>query len=86
MRIEILTFSLKICFQNHFFSLGSGQTKKCKSKYLRFFKFDHLPRSKMYSKSLFGMRLYIFIFNFFFKWFWSIFQELKKNYHCIFKN
>ena len=64
-RMEIWTFSFQICFQNQFWTSGSGQTKNMQIPVFAYFQFDHLPKSKIGSESRFEMRMSIFLFKFF---------------------
>ena len=46
-RIEIWTFSFKICFKNQFSTSGRGQTENTRIREYVYFQFDHFPKSKI---------------------------------------
>ena len=84
--IEIWTFSLQICFQNQFWTAGSGQTEYTQIRAFAYFQFDHFSKLKIDSESRFEMRLSIFLLYFFFEEVRSIFQKVNKWIsHCIFE-
>ena len=60
--IDIWTFSFQICFQNKFWTSGSGQTENTLIRLFVYFQFDHFPKSKIDSKSRFENRMSIFLF------------------------
>ena len=60
--IAIWCFSFEICFRNPFLTSGSGQTENTPIRIFAYFPFDHILKSKIYSKSRFEMRNAIFIF------------------------
>ena len=62
IRIVIWTFSLQICFQNQFSTLGSGQTENTQIHVFAYSQFDHFPKSKIYSESRFEIRMFILPF------------------------
>ena len=49
-RIELWTFSFKICFQNQFLTLG-GQTENTQVRIFAYFQFDHFRKSKLIPKA-----------------------------------
>ena len=61
-RIEIWTFSFQICFRNQFSTSGSGQTENTQIRVFAYFQFDHFPKSKIDSESIFEMRMSLFLF------------------------
>ena len=60
--IELWTFSFQICFQNQFWTSGSGQTENTRIRVYVYFQFDRFPKSKIDSESRFEMRMSIFQF------------------------
>ena len=54
-----------ILFQNS--TSGSGQTENTQINVFVYFLFDHFPKSKMDSESIFEKRMPILLCNFFFK-------------------
>ena len=49
------------CFQNQFWTSGSGQTVNTRKYVFAYFQFDHFPKSKIDFESSFEMRRSIFL-------------------------